>query len=85
METLELSRHEYAEKAPAPHDYLALFEETFGPLIALRAFLADRPERSAALERELQAFVTEENRGTPDGPAEYRYEYLLVVARKRGA
>jgi ubiquinone/menaquinone biosynthesis C-methylase UbiE len=85
VEALELSRHEYSERAATPLDYLALLQETFGPVIALQAFLADQSERAAALERESLAFVTEENRGAPDGPAEYRYEYLLVVARKGGA
>jgi 2-polyprenyl-6-hydroxyphenyl methylase/3-demethylubiquinone-9 3-methyltransferase len=84
VEALELTRHEYAEKAPTPLDYLALVKETFGPVIALQAFLAEQPDRAAALDREFLEFVMEENRGAPEGPAEYRYEYLLVVARKRG-
>jgi ubiquinone/menaquinone biosynthesis C-methylase UbiE len=83
VETLELSRHEYAEKAPTPLDYLALVKETFGPVIALQALLAEQPDRAAALDREFLEFVMEENRGAPEGPAEYVYEYLLVVARKR--
>jgi ubiquinone/menaquinone biosynthesis C-methylase UbiE len=85
VEALELRRREYAETAATPLAYLALVEETFGPAVALRAFLADQPERAAALARDFRAFVTEENRGSPDGAAEYRYEYLLVVARTRGA
>ncbi len=45
--------------------------------------LADQPERAATLDREFLGFAERSNRGAPDGPAEYRYEYLLVVARKR--
>jgi hypothetical protein len=39
------------------------------------------PDRSAALDRDLLAFATHEDTGRTGGPAEYRYEYLLVVAR----
>ena len=85
VDSLETTRSEYVEKAASPSDYVALFAETFGPIIALRAFLADQPERAAALERESLEFATRENLGATDGPAEYRYEYLLAVARKRDA
>ena len=37
-------------------------------------------DRVASLDLE---FATRANRGGSDGPAEYPYEYLLVVARKR--
>ena len=43
-----------------------------------------QPDRAASLDREFLEFATRSNRGTPEGPAEYHYEYLLVVARKRG-
>jgi hypothetical protein len=78
-----MTRAVYVERAASPLGYLELFGETFGPLIALRAFLADQPDRAAALEREALEFATRSNRGAPDGPAEYHYEYLLVVARTR--
>ena len=78
-----MTRGAYVERAATPEDYVGLFLETFGPLVALQAFLADRPERAAALERELLEFAKRENRGTPGGSAEYPYEYLLVVARTR--
>ena len=66
-----------------PREYCDFFKATFGPLVALSAFLADEPERAAALDREFLEFATRENRGPAAGPAEYHYEYLLVVARKR--
>jgi ubiquinone/menaquinone biosynthesis C-methylase UbiE len=83
VEALELSRREYVERAAAPRDYVELFNQTFGPVIAIRALLADQPERAAALDREELEFAERANRGAPGGPAEYAYEYLLVVARKR--
>jgi ubiquinone/menaquinone biosynthesis C-methylase UbiE len=83
VDSLEMTRKEYVERAASPRDYVDLFRETFGPVIALRAFLADQPDRLAALDREFLDFAMRANRGAPDGPAEYQYEYLLVVARKR--
>jgi hypothetical protein len=84
VESLEMTRREYVERAASPRDYREFFKETFGPDVALYAFLADRPDRVAALDRDFLEFATRSNRGAPEGPAEYRYEYLLVVARKRG-
>jgi ubiquinone/menaquinone biosynthesis C-methylase UbiE len=83
LEELLLSRSEYVEQAATPQAYVELFQVTFGPLIALRRYVADRPDAAAALDRELVEFATRANGGAPDGPAEYRYEYLLVVARTR--
>ena len=83
VDSLELTRREYVERAPSPREYVALFDETFGPVIAMRAFLADRPELAAELDRESLEFAERMNRGAAGGPAEYSYEYLLVVARKR--
>jgi SAM-dependent methyltransferase len=77
---LELTRRSYVERAPEPDAYVALFRETFGPVIALRTALADQPARAAALDRDLRAFAVRADRGAPGGPAEYPYDYLLVVA-----
>ena len=84
VESLEMSRREYVERAESPSRYLELFKETFGPAIAIYSSLARQPERTAALDRDFREFVTRSNRGSRGGPAEYVYEYLLVVARKRG-
>ncbi|MGH2451439.1 MAG: class I SAM-dependent methyltransferase [Candidatus Limnocylindria bacterium] len=84
VESLELTRRTYVERAASPRDYCDFFKETFGPAVAVYASLADQPERAAALDRDFLEFATRSNRGVPDGPAEYHYEYLLVVARKRG-
>jgi SAM-dependent methyltransferase len=80
---LELTREQYVERSPGgPAEYLALFKDTFGPVVALYAFLADRPDRAAELDREALEWATRSDRGEPGGPADYHYEYLLVVARK---
>jgi ubiquinone/menaquinone biosynthesis C-methylase UbiE len=83
VDSLELRRRQYVERGASPRAYVEFFEDTFGPAVALRAFLADRPDRVAAFEREFLELATRANRGARDGPAEYHYEYLLTVARKR--
>jgi 2-polyprenyl-6-hydroxyphenyl methylase/3-demethylubiquinone-9 3-methyltransferase len=83
VEALELTRREYTERAASPRDYCDLFRETFGPVAGMYASLADEPDRLAALDRDFLDFATRSNTGPPGGPAEYPYEYLLVVARRR--
>jgi ubiquinone/menaquinone biosynthesis C-methylase UbiE len=83
VESLDMARRTYVECSASPAAYRELFETTFGPVIALRSALADDPERAAALDHDLAEFVVSANRAAPGGPAEYPYEYLLVVARKR--
>ncbi|MEX2194046.1 MAG: methyltransferase domain-containing protein [Thermoleophilaceae bacterium] len=85
LDSLELERREYVERPPDPEAYCELFKRTFGPMIATREGLRDDPERLAALDSELLEFARRSNRGAPEGPAEYPYEFLLVVARKRAA
>jgi hypothetical protein len=66
--------------AGGPDAYRSLFEATFGPVIAIRSGL--NPDRRVAFDAEFREFTTRGNRAAPSGPAEYPYEYLLVVARK---
>jgi ubiquinone/menaquinone biosynthesis C-methylase UbiE len=84
VESLEMTRREYVERAATPKDYRELFKETFGPAVAINASLADQPDRAQAFDRDFLEFATQSNRGEAKGPAEFHYEYLLVVARKRG-
>jgi len=80
-----MTRREYVERSPGgPGGYREFFKATFGPLIAIRASLADDPDRAAALDRDFLEFATHGNHGAPGGPAEYPYKYLLVVARNGG-
>jgi SAM-dependent methyltransferase len=82
VDSLELTHGSYVERAGAPRDYCEFFRRTFGPVVAVYAGLADEPERAAALDREFLDYATRANRGAPGSPAEYPYEYLLVVARR---
>jgi ubiquinone/menaquinone biosynthesis C-methylase UbiE len=65
--------------AGGPRAYCDFYRETFGPAVAAYANAGDRV---TDLDREFLAFATRMNRGEPDGPSEYHYEYLLVVAQK---
>lgn len=78
----DMTRREYVERAASPSAYVELFRQTFGPMVALRAALSDDADRAAAFDRDFLDFATRSNKGGADGPAEYPYEYLLVVARK---
>ncbi len=83
LASLELTRGSYVERSPGdPAAYCEFFKETFGPVVALRAALADQPDRLAALDREFLEFATRSNQAPPDRLAEYPYEYLLVVGRR---
>ena len=82
--SLEMTRNENVERAGSPSEYCEFFKKTFGPVVAIYAGLADHSDRAAAFDRAFLEFAMSANRGSPEGPAEYHYEYLLVVARKRG-
>ncbi len=64
--SLEMTRSEYVERAESPRDYRELFKQTFGPVVATYASLADDPDRAAALDRDFLDFATRSNRG-PSG------------------
>ena len=85
VSSLEASERELVETVPGPPaEYCDLYRRTFGPVVAAFASVGDDPERSANLDREFLEFATNANAGPPDGPTELRFEYLLVLARKRG-
>lgn len=80
-DSLRMTRGSYVERAASPRVYVELFMHTFGPAVAVAASLADDPERAGAFEHDFHLFAERAN-GTPGGaPAEYRYDYLLVVVR----
>ena len=83
VDSLELTRRQYVERAESPEAYVELFKRTFGPVVATYESLVDDPERTAALDRDFLEFATRANAGSDGGPAEYPYEYLLVIARRR--
>jgi ubiquinone/menaquinone biosynthesis C-methylase UbiE len=82
LESLELTRGRNVERADSPRAYCELFKRTFGPVVDIYAGLADQPERAADLDRDFLDMATHANQGRAGGPAEYPYDYLLVVARK---
>jgi ubiquinone/menaquinone biosynthesis C-methylase UbiE len=79
VETLDMSRHVLVERHPGgPEGYAGFYKRTFGPIVAAYA-AADDP---AALDAAFLDFARRANRA--QSGAEYRYEYLLVVARRSG-
>jgi ubiquinone/menaquinone biosynthesis C-methylase UbiE len=83
LASLQMTRRQYVERSPGDLDaYCHFFNETFGPIIGLRASLAERPDRLEALDREFRELAALRNEARPGEPAEYRYEYLLVVGRR---
>jgi ubiquinone/menaquinone biosynthesis C-methylase UbiE len=85
LASLDMARGQYVERITGdPGAYCQFFEQTFGPVVGLRASLAAEPDRLAAMDRDFLEFATRSNHGPPGGPVEYPYEYLLVVARTRG-
>ena len=82
VEALEMTHRHYVERAAGPQAYLELFKQTFRPVVGIHATLAGEPERVAALDRDFLEFATRANSGPPQGPADCRYEYLLVVVRR---
>ncbi len=84
VSSLDASVRDLIEAVPGPPvEYCAFYKQTFGPLIAAFESVKDNPERSAALDRKFLDFATKANTGSPEGPTELRFEYLLVLARKR--
>jgi len=75
--SLDAERRWLVERSPGgPRAYCDFYRETFGPAVA--AYAAD-----PAVDADFLAFATRQNKGEPEGPSEYHYEYLLVLARKR--
>lgn len=82
LTSLELTPQSYVERAATPGAYCDLIKRTFGPVVAIYDGLSDRPDETAALDRAFLEFAQRHNGGPEDGPAEYRYDYVLVVGRK---
>jgi SAM-dependent methyltransferase len=62
-----------------PTDFRDFFKTNYGPTIATYRFIADDPDRVAALDEALDELARRHDRG---GVAEW--EYLLLTGRKRG-
>jgi 2-polyprenyl-6-hydroxyphenyl methylase/3-demethylubiquinone-9 3-methyltransferase len=83
LSDLTLERRSYVERAETPRAYCEFFKRTFGPVTALYASLEDDPERAAALDEAFLDFATKSNSGPEGGPAEYRYDYVVVTGTKK--
>jgi ubiquinone/menaquinone biosynthesis C-methylase UbiE len=64
-----------------PEDYRDYMKARYGPTIAVYRFLAEEPERAAALDGELVELARRFDRG--EGSTVLDWEYLLLTATKR--
>lgn len=81
VSSLELTPRSYVERADTPADYMRFMKETFGPVVAIYAGLDDG--KRGELDQAFLEFCERENTGQSDGPAEYVYEYVVLVAEVR--
>lgn len=82
--SLDFTRRTYVERSPdGPDAYIELFKTAFGPVIAVRRFLESEPDRLAEFDLEFGRFAHQYNQDDPGGPAEYPYDYHVIVARKK--
>jgi SAM-dependent methyltransferase len=78
---IEIGRHTLAvDRFTNPAEWRDFFKDVYGPIIAVYQALADRPERVAALDRDLEALAARYDRGTETTVMDW--EYLVVTARR---
>lgn len=80
---LQVTRQFSVERARSPAEYVRFFSEAFGPIVAIRAGLEDRPAERAAFDRAFLEAVVRWNGGRASGPVAIGYECLMVVATTR--
>jgi ubiquinone/menaquinone biosynthesis C-methylase UbiE len=78
---LKMTRLEYVETAPSAREYLELFKDTFGPMVAIYEGLSGQPARQTELDEAFLQFIARWNQG--GDRVRIPYEYLLVIARRR--
>jgi SAM-dependent methyltransferase len=68
-----------------PEELFEIYRTCFGPVLAIRAFLAGDPARLTAFDHDLLTFLRSENHASDDGSglARYQFEYLAVTAIRR--
>jgi hypothetical protein len=80
---LELRRQEVViDHSPTPEEFREYWKRNYGPTIAAYKFNAADPEKTATLDRDFLAFLTEQNRSREPGVTAYHAEYLLVTGTK---
>ncbi|HET7532006.1 MAG TPA: class I SAM-dependent methyltransferase [Nocardioidaceae bacterium] len=69
------------DRFATPEDFRDYFKANYGPTVAAYRYIADDPEKVAALDRDLAELARRHDIGT--GTTVMDWEYLLVTARKR--
>lgn len=77
---IELLRdHVEVAQFPGRQDFRSFFRENYGPTVAAYRGLADRPDRTAALDAALDALAA----SADEGGGLMRWEYALITGRRR--
>jgi len=64
-----------------PEDFRDYFKAHYGPVVATYRHLADEPDRTASLDRDLSDLAGRHALGA--APMRMEWEYLLAIARKQ--
>ncbi|GAB3407727.1 class I SAM-dependent methyltransferase [Flindersiella endophytica] len=67
----------------SPEEFVEYYKAHFGPTIATYASVAGT-ERAAELDRDFLTYAIQTNRGEPDGPAIYGFDYAVIRATRSG-
>jgi ubiquinone/menaquinone biosynthesis C-methylase UbiE len=80
---LSMRRREVVfDHSATPLEFREYWKRNYGPTIAAYRFNADKPDRTAGLDRDFLALLDQWNRGQDPGRTAYVAEYLLVTATK---
>ncbi|MGW1542909.1 class I SAM-dependent methyltransferase [Streptomyces sp. NPDC002309] len=70
------------DRFETPEGFRDYFKERYGPVIAVYRANAERPERVAALDRDLAELARRHDRAAAGAPTAMEWEYLLFTARR---
>lgn len=73
------------DRFEGPREFCAYYKANFGPTMRAYALVADEPERTTALDRDLLEFAGSHARHDIEDETHYEYEYLLSVGEVDGA
>ncbi len=79
---LDMRRQSVTTEFATPEDFRELFKHSYGPTVAAYNGIADDPDRTAALDHDLDELARRADRGSDTTVMDW--EYLLVTARRAG-
>lgn len=82
VDDLAMRREVVTVEFSSPEEFRELFKHNYGPTVAAYKAIGEDPERTAALDRDLDDLARRNDRGSTTTVMDW--EYLVVVARRRG-